>query len=351
MVLMGLLDWFRLRTPKLSEGAISEGLVRDTADYLIKMTDPRLALIGGYRNRMEDAVIKTLHFIGEVRDLMLPPREVSTSAWALDPCVKALFVHPDELVEVFSRSQELKAFVDNSGPSDPVYAVLGAEVEERRRFGIVVQGGVMVHDVAQVTLNFTNHQLRIFGHSEDDLWQSIARRVLDELAVAALARMEAEQRTRKELENSRNLLNARLAVFGRRGTGVDSFLGEAGGDVAHEESRALLHELEQNETLLAGLGSAEDWLERQFAYLEEVLVDPAGQLSVSRREVRLDAMNVVQPESLAGADGGSGEAVAFNVVCVARQPERTHAMIPVLVDRKVIRELPPMSLDEAERWI
>lgn len=342
---MGLLDWFLQRTPKLNQDGTSESLVRETTDYLVKMTDPRLTLVSGYRDKMEEPVRTSLGFIAEARELLVSPRPVTITSWAQDPCIKAVFVHPDELIEIFSRSDELRDYVAHSAEAEPIYAVLATDIAERKRLGITVRGGMVVRDVAQTTLNFDNHRLRLFGHSKDDLWQAISRRLLDEMALVALGRMQGEQAVRRELENSRTLLTSRLAVFERRGTGMSSFLGEAGQTTATEESRELLRQLEINEQQLAQLCGASEMLDRQLEYLCEVLIEPAGHVSMLRRTVRLDSMNVVQTRDADGTD------VEFNVVRVERQPDVIHAMIPVKVDRRVIREIPPMTLDEAEKLI
>jgi hypothetical protein len=343
---MGLLDWFRARTPKLDQDRISAALIRETTEYLVKMTDPRLALVGGYRERMSAVVGTTLSYIAEGRALLLPPHELSTTAWSLDPCIKALFVHPEELVEVVSRSAELRSYVDASSATDPVFALLATDIEERKRLGMMVQNGVMMRDVAQTTLNFTNHRLRLFGHSREALWEAISQRVLDELAMVALDLMQSEQATRKELENSRVLLTARLSMFERRGTGVAPFFGESRDTGASLESHDLLRQLDDNEQQLACLGGAEDALQRQLDYLCNVLADPGRHISMWRRDERLDSMNVVL-----SANDSAGEDVAFNVVRVEREPQTLHALIPVCVDRKAIHEPPRMSLDEAERLI
>lgn len=342
---MGLLDWFRLRTPKLADDGISDVLIRETTDYLVKMTDPRLAVVAGYRDRMQASVCRALEFVAESRDLMTPPREIATAAWSSDPCIKAFFVDPEELIEVFSRSTELRDFMAHSGGTEPVYAVLATEMEERKRLGIAIHEGMVVRDVAQITLNFTNHRLRLFGHSEHDLRQAVARRMLDELAMVALEQMQQERTMRKDLENSRALLEARRVVFEQRGIGVESFVSGAGHATASSESRGLLQQLEDNEQQLAALGGATDALERQLDYLCEVLMEPDEHISMERRQVRLDSMNVVVNAATAG------EAVEFNVVRAERQAHIQHAMVPVQVDRHVIHELPRMSLDEAERLI
>lgn len=346
---MGLLDWFRQRTPKLGQETISESLLREATDYLVKMTDPRLALVDDYRGRMAAAVRTSLRFIAEAQNSLMPPRPLTVTSWALDPCIKAVFVHPDELIEVASRSADLRDFVDRSGATDEIYAVLASEVEERRRLGIALQGGMVVRDVAQTTLNFTNHRLRLFGHSRDDLWQAVSRRLLDEMALVALCRMQGEQAARRELEHSRTLLTSRLAVFEQRGTGMDSFLGESGQTGTRDESRELLHQLEINEQQLAQLGTPGDALGRQLDYLCEVLSVPEQHVSFLCRKVRLNSMNVVQNGD--GDGDGEGDEIEFNVVRIERQPDRVHAMIPVCVDRRVIRDIPAMTLDEAEKLI
>ncbi|MDO6386272.1 hypothetical protein [Uliginosibacterium sp. 31-12] len=341
---MGLLDWFRQSTPSLGDERLSPDLINNTIAYLVKMTDSRLTLVPRYHERLSGPVRICLEFLMARRGDMPAVHDATALAWSLDPSLHAFFGAADSMQEVFGSCDSLRNYAAQSSPLDPIYAVLAMEYEENRHFGVGMQGQMVVRDVAQTALSFRQPRLRLFARTEQDLWRSVARRLLDELAVTALEHMEGEQAQRRELAEQRQLISARLATFRQRGAGADSFLGGDGLLVSNDDSHALLQKLEENEAELAALGGSEDLLERQLGYLVEVLTEPAKHLQIERRTVRLDSMNVV-------CEGHSGEEVEFGVVSFTRQLPQRRAFLPLRVDRSLIGEGRKLKLDSAERWL
>lgn len=341
---MGLLDWFRQSTPQLNEERISDTLVDETIDYVVKMTDSRLALVHHHRQRLSGPVTRTLQYLNTLRGSGPGTHEAGPVSWSVDPSMRAFFGQPGDLLDTFAHCQKLKDYAATASPLDPIYALLAMEIEEQPRFGVGMQGNMVVRDMAQTALSFSQHRLRLFARNEQELWRSVARRLLDELALIALEHMQAEHAQRRELEEHRNLLTARLATFTRRGAGVDSFLGEAGVLVGSEESNALLQKLEDNENALAALGCPTETLDRQLDYLAEVLAEPMRFIQIEHRRLHLDSMNVV-------VDARNGESVEFGVVCFERHPPQRRAFLPVRVDRALIGEGRKLRLENAERWL
>jgi hypothetical protein len=342
---MALLDWFRQSTPKIETGRISPALIDDTIDYVVKMTDARLTLVNNYRARLQGPVTRTLQHLGTLQQSLPASHEVGPQSWSQDVCMRAFFARPADLLKAFSQSQGLHDFAAQSSALEPIHTVLAMNLEEQTHFGVGLQGDTMVRDVVQTSLNFSHHRLRLFAHSEKELLHSMSRRLLDELAIIALGRMQAEQDERRELEEHRGLLSARLATFHERGAGVDSFLGEAGDKLSREESGELLHQLESNETHLAALGSPAETLDRQLDYLAEILAEPMRFVKFELHHPHINNMNVVVGEN----DGGN--AIEFGRVSVDRNPPQAHVFVPIRVDHALIGDGRRLQLDNAERWL
>lgn len=341
---MGLLDWFRQSTPQIFEDNVSAQLIEDTIDYVVKMTDARLTLVHHYRPRLTGPVTRTLQYLSALRNKDLRAHDAGPLSWSLDPTFHALFGQPADLLDAFGNCQKLKDYAAKASPLDPIYAVLAMDIEERPHFGVGLQGDLMVRDVAQTTLSFSNHRLRLFARNEQEMWRAVARRLLDELAIIALEHMQTEQAERRELEEHRNLLSARLATFTRRGAGADSFLGEAGALVSTEESAELLEKLSANETQLAALGCPTETLDRQLDYLAEVLADPMRFVGIDWRRQCVDSMNVI-------VDSARGEEIEFGILNLDRHPPIRRAFLPVRIERALIGEGRKLRLENAERWL
>lgn len=343
---MGLLDWFRQSTPKLDVDRVSSTLVEETIDYVVKMTDARLPLVHHYRERLTGPVTRTLNFINELREQVPPARDVGPLSWSQDASIRAFFARSQDLLDVFANCKDFRAHVARVPATEEIYAVLAMQFEEQQRFGTAMQGSMMVREVARTAYSFSEHRLRLFAADESSLRRSVARRLLDELALIALATMQTEHEERRELENNRHLLTTRLATFKRRGTGMQSFLGDEGEAEPCEESSQLLRQLEINETRLAALGNTSEALARQLDYLAQVLAEPMRYISLARRTVALDNMNMV-------VDAGQGETVEFCIATAEHHPPWRRAFLPVRIDRALLGsgEQRKMRLDQAERWI
>lgn len=341
---MGLLDWFRSSTPKLDETRISQAAIDEAIDYVVKVTDARLTLVNHYRPRLTGPVTRTLEYLHDQRGLMPATRHANSMSWSIDPTLRAMFGQSTDLVRTFQRCDMLRDYAATAPAMDPIYTILGMDFEEQQRFGTGLQGQMVVRDVARTALSFSHYRMRLFAHSEEDLARAFSRRLFDELALISLERMQAETDARRELEEDRQLLGARLNTFNQRGMGAESFLGEAGAALSPEESQRLLRRLEENETRLAALGSPSESLDRQLDYLAEVLAEPMNYVSVDKRCLHLDSMNAV-------VDAETGEAVEFGVVTFMRQRPVTRAFVPLVVDRGLIGEGRKLTLENAERWL
>ncbi|KAF7599943.1 MAG: hypothetical protein CGU28_06480 [Candidatus Dactylopiibacterium carminicum] len=343
---MGLLDWFRQSTPKLDQTRVSSALVDETIDYVVKVTDARLPLVHHYRERLSGPVTRTLGYINELRDLVPAAHEVGPLSWSLDPSIRAFFARSKDMLETFASCKDLRAHAARAAVDEDIYAILAMDFNEQRRFGTAMQGSMMVREIPRTAFSFNKHRLRLFAPDEDTLRRAIARRLLDELALIALGTMQSEQETRRELENNRQLLSARLTTLRQRGMGMESFLGDAGvGEGDEEESSRLLRQLEENETRLAAMGNSAEALDRQLDYLAQVLAEPMNYISLEHRTAHLDSMNLV-------VDDKQGDPVEFNIANADRHPPWRRAFLPVRIDRALLggpqRKL---RLDNAERWL
>jgi hypothetical protein len=339
---MALLDWFRQSTPKIDEAHFPASLVEDTIDYVVKMTDARLTLVNNYRPRLSGPVTRTLQYLSTLRAGLPATRQVNAQSWSHDPCMRAFFGQSSDLVRVFAGNEPLHQFASSALSTEPIHAILAMQLTEQTRFGTDMQGSMLIRDVAQKALSFSNHQLPLFAHSDKDLFRSITRRMLDELALLALELMHAEQAERRELEEHRQLLSARLSTFHRRGAGLDVFIDKPDSAVSPAESAELLRQLEQNETRLASLGSPAETLDRQLDYLAQVLAEPMRFIRFALRREHVDSMNIISE---------SGEEIEFGIVTVERPSPQQRVFMPLIIDHALVGDGRRLQLDNAERWL
>jgi hypothetical protein len=227
------------------------------------------------------------------------------------------FATPDDLARAFSHSPELRACFDNNPTLPEAYTVLGMDMIERQVFGTALEGENIRSDVAQTSVSFSDHRVRICGSSDSGIRQELERRLVDQLALEGLAHLMTEHSRRGLLEQEGAMLKVRLQLLESRGAGVRSALEDDRVAEQTELSR-LRAQLEENTQQLTGTGTSADTLGRELEDLHAVLSQPQEHLFVTRRRMRLDRMNIVQAEN----DPEAGTELEFLIARVPGNPPR-----------------------------
>lgn len=341
---MGLLGWLRRSTPKLATDGLSEAVVRETTDYVVRMCDPRIALLSRYRERLAPAVVAALRFVQKQREMLGEPVDANVSAWHSTPLLRAIFATTDEMQQAFGRSTELVEWFARNPLRDVAVATLGMVAREQRVLGMALDGELIQRDVVQTTLSFSDHRTRIFSDSPESLWRGVARRLVDELAYIALSHFEAEQTTRKQLEDELALMRARLRAFERRGTGMDHLA--AGRDVPDAVvGRKLLHQLEENERKLAQMPGNADLLELRLSMLADTLSHAESYVHIGRRSLHVDSLNQVFDDASPDTNP-----ISFIEVKVDRNPPLERVLVALRIHRSALQPA-GMRLDDAARML
>jgi hypothetical protein len=249
--------------------------------------------------------------------------------------MRAVLTHADNLRALFEKHPEL----------DEAYLVLGMAFSQQRVFGLGLHGDTIQRDVAQMTVNFSDHKTRLCGPDETALRRVIGVEIFEYLISRALSEIGAERSERQELQANRSLIRARLRLLQQHGPGLGSMLGEAPAE-ASQQAR-LEAELLDNERQLEAMGGGEAALEGEIETLKGVLDNPQNYLSIEPRHLRVSTMNVV----LDDASTDSGADVDFAVIELKGAISQHRAFV---IARLARTELPPpqsMNYHEAMRYL
>jgi len=342
---MGILDWFRNQAGHFDTDRVSGEMVQWAVDKAITLTNPRLKLLPNCHKRLAPSVETTISFLQGLVKLLPAIRHMSTETWSADPALRAFFVSPSDMKGVLTRADNLRALFEKFPELDEAYLVLGMAFAEQRVFGLGLQGDVIQRDVAQVTVNFSDHKTRLCGPNEPDLRRVIGVEIFEYLISRALAEIGAERSERQELQANRSLIRARLRLLQQHGPGLGSMLGEAPAE-AGQQAR-LEAELLDNERQLETMGGGEAVLEGELETLKAVLDKPQDYLSIEPRHLRINSMNVVLDET----SSESGSEVDFAVIEL-KGPLPTHRAF--ILGRVARADLPPaqsMNYYEAMRYL
>lgn len=303
-----------------------------TIERIVTMI-PRLRMARRYRERLASAVAAYLRDEAKILASLPAAHEASVGAWSSDPYLRAFFATPEDLTAAFSRSEALREYFDRHPDLEEAYAVLGMAMTERHVLGVAMEGETIRRDVAQTTICFGDHQVRICAGSEAALHREIGGRLVEQLALEGLAKLAAD---RRELQSrGRELLQERFALFQTQGVGMRSVAG--GGDEASADELARLHAaIEANAAELAALSAPTEVIELEFERVCEVLSESSTHIYLTKKRLRIDLMNVVQPHGARGSHD-----IEFNF---ARVPGSKPEQRAFSVVRYFRRELLPAGL-------
>lgn len=342
---MGILDWFKNRPGQFNLDKDSDEAVRWAVDKAITLTNPRLKLVPGCEKRLAPAVENTINYLRTQATALPTVHTLSSKTWSMDPALRAFFVAPTDIPQVLGRSENLRTLFDKFPELDEACVVLGMAFKEQRVFGMALHGDMVQRDVAQLSVSFSDHRARICGRDESRLRRLIGAEVFEYLVAHALSEIGEERNERRELQENRSLIRARLRLLQQHGPGLGSLFGE--GPAAKCEQERLAAELTENEKQLEAMGGSDSILEAELECLLEVLNNPQRHLSITPRQLCLDAMNVV----LDDAARDNATKVCFSVAELHGTPPISRAFVLARVPRSELPPPPTINFSDAARFL
>lgn len=335
---MGLLEWVfgggqRKVPPK------DDAIARAIVDRVVDATDKRLKLVRAYQKTLREPALATLEHVRALLTAIPGPVELSAAAWRDSPSLRPFFVKGDEIGEALGRERELRDYFDRTGAAEAL-AFVGFERAERQVFAQALKGDVLQGEVARTTVSFGNS--RVLSPSADlpTLHMELGKRIIDYLAMQALARITALDDRKRELEQERALLKARLRLAESAHRGLAEMGGAA--DAPRRGPAAIAADLAANEQALASF-AATGLMASFLDVLVEVLAAPQKLIRLEVAELSVDAMNY---QCEPGTDG----AIPLELHQLYLD---TRGPFPAMYARIPRSELPTQSdrLAEAEKYL
>lgn len=333
---MGLLRWLfhreRVHVSVVDAARLDEAIERILAIH------PRLRMASHYRRRLKRPVAATLQYVDELIASLPATLDANAAAWSSNPSLRAFFATPEDIARAFGRSETVRTFFEQNIGAEDVHATLGMALTERHVLGVAMDGDTLRHDVVQTTLSFSDHRVRLCGRTESELREELARRLIDQMALEGLSRLATDRA--KHLARGRELMQARVALLHRQGTGIRSVVG---GGATSEELAHVQTQIAENAESLAALRVPTDTIELDLKGICEVLIKPSEHVYIKSRHIRIDLMNVIQKPEVQGA-----REIEFHFARIPGPKPETRAFALVRFSRS---DLPPggLNIDAAMR--
>lgn len=200
-----------------------------------QVAGPLVASVSGFERRLAGPIEIALKHCEALIAALPDIIDINRGAFALDPLVHAFFAVPQEIEEMFARSQILRDVLTdpNSVGVGHFHAMFAARRREKQVMGLALQGEVLRQDVPQTLLYFSSHTLTAVAADLQTTRAMLNAAAFDSLLKSFFARADAIRLERQGLQGERDMQRARLR--GLQGSAETSVIAEHQGILAGQE--------------------------------------------------------------------------------------------------------------------
>ena len=268
-------------------------LIEQAIERAVDATDPRLRALSGYRKKLRAAVIHAIDHVVGLVDSLPAPLELNQANYTTKPELSAYFASVGHIRELLTLDPILNQWLKSPhGSADHIVMLLLMEQQERQVFGVALEGDMLRHDVAQITVSFAKHRLVDPAGAEDETRRLLKRRAFDHLLALALERITTAHAERDELERERYLLRRKCAALAAGQWGFD----EAGGNTP-PDPEVLQQQLAEIESQLKALGAGAGLLTAHLDIVVDVLTQAGRNFWVAGSPLIVDRLGVKQAQA------------------------------------------------------
>ncbi|MDH5602053.1 MAG: hypothetical protein OEY78_12215, partial [Gammaproteobacteria bacterium] len=214
---------------------------------VVEGTEPKMRYVSTYKKLLEKSVTTSLLYINELVDNIPGSVDITHKNFALDPLVHAYFSSTKEIKEIFSNSKELKLFFDN-GEDEQAYALLCMNHDDKTVLGMELQNDVLIRDVMQTAVNFSEHKVMSPTATEEETRGCIKKCIFDGLITYALKKLIELKSEYRELQEQQSSLQSRLRSRQAKEGGLNKLLISAHN--ADSEYKNILEKIEETKDKL-----------------------------------------------------------------------------------------------------
>jgi hypothetical protein len=181
-------------------------------ERVVDSIDGRIRLVGGYRKKLFNVIADSLDFTDSLVDRIPGTIEVSSRTFVSDPYVNAFFSNSTDVQTIFSRSSEIREFMEDYAYSEITHccALLCMHRVQKTVLGVELIGDALKKDVKQTAVNFTDHRIYAPAPTEKETRQGLKNCLFEGLVTNALERVVQLKLSNQRLQQERQILQARL---------------------------------------------------------------------------------------------------------------------------------------------
>ncbi len=281
-----LLDLFKRLT---NQKGVDEKLY-STIEKVVNIADPAIRRASRYRKKLCRPVQTAQDYCSSMIESVPGPVRLDRNNYFNDPRVKALFASPEQMEELLRYSPEINILRKN-GYSGEAVALLTMTKHEQTVLGHQKVGELIMRDVAQHTVDFTDHSIIAPSANVGSAKVGIVERGVEVLATVAMERITNLRNTISELRQKRDYLSGVIKIKQGRSRIQTSF--SLPDPILTEEVKKAKDTLASVEDELQEALKDLSYPEDSLRYLIEIIQDPSRLLAVHPHSIFLNWMNVL----------------------------------------------------------
>jgi hypothetical protein len=212
MTLSGLRDVFHYRQQGRIARQDRNADILKIVERVVDGIDGRIRLVSGYKKKLYHVIADSVDFTDALIDRIPGAIEVSSRTFVSDPYVNAFFSNSLDVQTIFSRSSEIREFMEDYAYSEITHCctLLCMHREQKTVLGVELVGDTLKKDVKQTAVNFTDHRIYSPAPTERETRQGLKNCLFEGLVTNALERVVQLKLSNQRLQHERQILQARL---------------------------------------------------------------------------------------------------------------------------------------------
>ncbi|MDR0564241.1 MAG: hypothetical protein LBG78_04815 [Azoarcus sp.] len=180
-------------------------------DRVLVLVDKKLGAMPGFAARLAVPVAHARAYCAKLVHALPPAIEISRQHFATSPLVHALFATADDIDALFAASTPVRAFLSEtvSWKQECFIALLAARRVEKKVFGSAIQGNVLMADVPQSLLLFSNQTLLLPAVDSDAAHAALLEAAFDSLLQTFAGHLDRAREAYTSLQAERELERVR----------------------------------------------------------------------------------------------------------------------------------------------
>ena len=290
MKLSGLRNAFNYRQQERIAQRDRNANILKTVERVVDGIDGRIRLVSGYRKKLYNIIADALDYTDSLIDRIPGAIEVSSRTFVSDPYVNAFFSNRLDVQSIFSRSSEIREFMEDYAYTEITHccALLCMHMERKTVLGVELVGDSLNKDVKQTAVNFTDHRIYSPAPTERETRHGLKNCLFEGLVTNALERVVQLRLSNRRLQEERQVLQARLRraryLQGRQSTR------QVTGDDSRDDIEKTRLSLEKTEEALRKIQQATPQV--SLEQVLDVFGSPEKFVRLEKSSIRLDKMGI-----------------------------------------------------------